>query len=149
MAKWSGVLLGAVAVDVKGNRSARAVRVSGTQWSVISCFLLQIRHLLRQMAVTLPLLPLKRDINGQPLVNEEIRFSSDSDVLSSQQVRTDEQGKLVTRLSSTTPRLLLVSAVDGGYHITHLGITFAGSLKSALTFSKTGAVANGRMLLAS
>ncbi|WP_421512466.1 inverse autotransporter beta domain-containing protein (plasmid) [Enterobacter sp. JS8-1] len=148
MPSWQngqGVLLGAVAVDVRGNRSARALTLIWPAMVSHQLSLVADKTLVASDGSDSATLTLEaRDINGQPLVNEEIRLSSDGGVLSSQLGRTDVQGKLVTRLSSTTPGLFHVSAVDGDYHVTHPGITFADSLKSELTVSKTEAVANGK-----
>ncbi|WP_162791109.1 inverse autotransporter beta domain-containing protein [Enterobacter asburiae] len=148
MPSWQngqGVVLGTVAVDVNGNRSARSLTRIWPENVTHNLSLIADKTIVvsdGNDAATLTLYA--KDINGQPLVNEEIQLSSDGGLLSSQQGKTDEQGKLVTRLTSTTPGVFHVSAVDGEYHVTHPGITFSDSIHATSTVSKTEATANGR-----
>jgi hypothetical protein len=147
MPSWQngqGVILGTVAVDVIGNRSARSLTRIWPDSVIHHLSLVADKTIVASDGSDVAILTLyAKDINEQPLVHEEIQLSSDGGSLSSQQGRTDEQGMLVTILSSTTPWTFHVSAVDGEYHITHPGITFTDSINGTVTVSKVEATANG------
>lgn len=139
-----GVVLGTVAVDVKGNRSARALTRLWPESVTHHLSLVADKTIVASDGNDVAILTLyAKDINGKPLVNEEIQLSSDGGSLSLQQGKTDDQGMLVTRISSTTPGTFHVSAIDGEYHVTHPGITFTDLIKGTLTVSKAEATANG------
>lgn len=146
MPSWErgqGVSLSAVAVDSKGGRSEQAVT---RLWPASTAHILSLVSDKTTVindgkdAATLTLHV--NDVNGQPLVNEDIALITDGGTLSSSGGKTDVKGDFRTQITSTDAGTFHVTAIDGDYKITHQGINFIDTLSGIINVSKSTALAD-------
>lgn len=84
------------------------------------------------------------DVEGKPIPDESVSLYTDGGHLSVTSGKTNSNGDLITKLTSTESGEFHVRLIDGEDETTHAGVSFIDSVKGNLTISKNEIWADGK-----